>query len=194
MKILFFFLVFAFGINSSIFAQSDTTKMFNLELLFYDNMQVGMAAPDFSCVNLKGDSLVLSKLRDTLVVLNFFFKDCPPCVSEIPMLNKIYDKYSKQPVKFIAISPHDSKEVLIKFEKKYNFKFALVPSPLIKVGIKKTSTRIIAERYFIGIYPTTVVIDGKGIIAYVNTAISSEEDLLGIDYILKKLLSANYHK
>ena len=46
-------------------------------------------APDFSLRDQQGRELRLSELRGHPVVLNFWSRDCPPCVSELPNLERL---------------------------------------------------------------------------------------------------------
>jgi len=89
----------------------------------------------------------LESLKDKVIVLNFWFVKCKPCVAEIPDLNKIKEKYKDKDVVFFAIT-FDSKDILSEFTKKKSFDFTLIPS-----GFKTLQQFKIKE------YPTTIIID-----------------------------------
>jgi thiol-disulfide isomerase/thioredoxin len=48
----------------------------------------GMTAPDFTMLDLDGEPVTLSELRGTPVLLNFWASWCPPCVAELPLLDR----------------------------------------------------------------------------------------------------------
>jgi cytochrome c biogenesis protein CcmG, thiol:disulfide interchange protein DsbE len=50
--------------------------------------QVGRPAPDFTVTD-SGRSIQLSSYRGKVVLLNFWASWCPPCIEEIPYLNRL---------------------------------------------------------------------------------------------------------
>ncbi len=68
-------------------------------------------ATDFEATTIDGEKIQLSKLKGKIVVLNFWFKNCKPCLMEIPELHKLTEKYAKQDVICIALST-DNEEVV----------------------------------------------------------------------------------
>lgn len=49
----------------------------------------GMTGPDFTMMSLDGEPVRLSELRDRPVLLNFWASWCPPCVEELPLLDRV---------------------------------------------------------------------------------------------------------
>lgn len=62
-------------------------------LLFHPSPPPLGPAPDFSLVDLDGKAVQLSAIDDGLVILNFWFTSCPPCVREIPELSKFHAEH-----------------------------------------------------------------------------------------------------
>jgi len=50
-------------------------------------------ALEFSVKDMDGKSFELSELKGKVVVINFWFVNCKPCVDEMPGLNKIVEKF-----------------------------------------------------------------------------------------------------
>jgi thiol-disulfide isomerase/thioredoxin len=48
----------------------------------------GMTGPDFTMLDLDGRPVRLRELRGTPVLLNFWASWCPPCVAELPLLDR----------------------------------------------------------------------------------------------------------
>ena len=70
-----------FGAFASVaFAQPDDLPPFGVA--------EGMTAPDFTMLDLDGEPVTLSELRGTPVLLNFWASWCPPCVAELPLLDR----------------------------------------------------------------------------------------------------------
>jgi peroxiredoxin len=115
----------------------------------------GTVMDPFSTHDINGNKIKLKDLRGRVVVLNFWFIGCPACMQEIPELNKLVDNYKDNPnVVFLAVAldgRHDLKQFLQQTEFKYD---------IIDDG------RYIAGAYKIGLYPTSVILDKEGKVAF----------------------------
>ncbi len=121
-----------------------------LELQFLQNLK-GCEAIDFTASTIKGKELTLSELRGKVVVLNFWFTTCLPCLKEIPELNKLVDQTDGDEVIFIGMA-RDDKEKLEAFFKKFGiFKYQIVPE-----------SYNIANDYKVVGWPQSMVIDREG--------------------------------
>lgn len=84
-------------------------------------------APDFDAVDINGKHYKLADLKDKTVVLNFWFKECVPCINEMPALNELV-KTNKNVV-FIAFTPNKKSDVQAFLEKK-PFHYNIIPNAL----------------------------------------------------------------
>ncbi len=112
------------------------------------NFTPGQKAADFIAYDIDGKKIDLKSLKGKVVVLNFWFTSCPPCVAEMPELNKLVDKYKD--VTFIGIT-FDKKEKVKKFLKSHDFKYQLVSD----------NEGVINDYKVIG-FPTHFLIDKDG--------------------------------
>jgi thiol-disulfide isomerase/thioredoxin len=106
----------------------------------------------FTAIDIEGYKIDPKSLAGKVVVLNFWFINCPPCRQEIPELNKIAATYASNPdIVFIAIAT-DEKDKLKEFLKENPFAYHIV-----------SDGRELATKYGIKGYPTNVIIgkDGK---------------------------------
>jgi uncharacterized protein (TIGR03435 family) len=74
--------------------------------------------PQFSA-GIQGPQLseiTLEKLRGKLVILEFWATWCGPCLAAFPHINQLAEKYSGQPVQFIAVSTDDGADARTKVE------------------------------------------------------------------------------
>ncbi len=76
-----------------------------------------LQAPLFKVVDLNGDSIILNRYLGKVVILNFWYTHCPPCIAEIPGLNYLVNKYKAKDVIFIAITQDSKQQVQIFFKK-----------------------------------------------------------------------------
>ena len=115
---------------------------------------VGKAAPDFELQNLDGQSISLSDLKGKPVLVNFWATRCPPCVSEMPYIQEIYDEWSGKGLILLAINIGESSSKVEQFLQDHNLSLPV----LLDTG------KVVARRYNIRGIPTTFFIDKDGII------------------------------
>ena len=100
--------------------------------------------------------------KNKVTVINFWATWCPPCVEEIPSLNRLTNKMQGLPFELISINYAEDKEVILDFMKKINVEF---PVLLDQDGE-------FAKKWNVISYPSTFIINKRGEIAYgVNSAI-----------------------
>src|SRR5258708_8850388 len=89
---------------------------------------IGKPAAVFTAKTLDGKSVSLTDLKGKIVVLNFWFIACAPCVAEMPDLNNLVEKYrSRDDIVFLAPASDDAKH-LSDFFQKHSFKYQIIPS------------------------------------------------------------------
>ncbi|MVN92270.1 TlpA family protein disulfide reductase [Mucilaginibacter aquatilis] len=114
-------------------------------------------------------------LAGKVVVLNFWFINCPPCRTEIPELNELVEKYKgNKEVVFIAIAL-DEKYELNSFFKLMPFNYNIVERG-----------RFTASKYGIHLYPTNVVVNKAGKVVFHSSGYGSPT----IAYIDKEIEEA----
>lgn len=113
-------------------------------------------APDFTLYDVSGKSYNLKAFRGKVVVLNFWFTTCPPCIAEMPNLNKIKAEYQNSAVVFLGLSFNKPEEIK-EFLSRHAFNFTQL-----------AETKPIDKRYHITGYPTTLVIDKTGTVRFIK--------------------------
>ena len=148
---------------------STNSKVISLGLV-----RLNPSLPDFSEAisftgkTLEGENISMEKLKGKVVVINFWFIACAPCVKEMPDLNQLHEKYRENPnVVFLAPTFENAANVK-DFLKTRDFKYTIVPDA--KNWIKD---------YKISVYPTHLVVDREGTIVFsqVNTGKKAAESL-----------------
>ncbi len=64
----------------------------------------GEPAPDFELTDLEGTPHALADFRGEVVVLNFWATWCPPCVEEMPSLQRLEDTLGERGLRVVAVS------------------------------------------------------------------------------------------
>ena len=67
-------------------------------------VSVDSPAPEFSLPLLDGGKTRLSDHRGRVVLLNIWATWCPPCLSEMPSMEKLYQKFKDQDFQILAVS------------------------------------------------------------------------------------------
>jgi peroxiredoxin len=112
------------------------------------------SAPEFSLHKLDDTPLSLSSLKGKTVLLNFWATWCGPCLAEMPSLNQLYQQFKQKDFLVIAVSIDENKSAILHFLKKASFDFIIVHDKALTA----------AEAYKVFAYPTSFLIDRKGIL------------------------------
>jgi peroxiredoxin len=120
---------------------------------------LGTQAFDFELVDLKGEKFKLSALKGKVVMLNFWFVECKPCVMEMPDLNALVDEFKGKGVVFLAIALNDKKQ-LKKFLKTTAFKYNVV-----------SNGQAVSDAFGVKGFPTNAIIDQNGVIQFISTGV-----------------------
>lgn len=100
--------------------------------------------------------------KPTLV--NFWFTNCPPCIDEMPVLNRIAKSYAEE-YNFVAIT-YETKEKVDAFLKKVDFNFE-----------HYTDAQAFIDQIGIQAYPVNLILDAEGNLKQVLGGIAYEGEL-----------------
>lgn len=144
--------------------------------------KLGVKAPNFKGSYFPNSSseFELNNFKDKIIVLDFWYKNCQPCINSIPQINNIYKKYSEKGVQLFGLNEYDnnskSKQKLLPFIKQYNMEY-----PIVFVDSSVT------KEYKVHVYPTLYIIDKNGEIVFSKTG-HSEQTEKEIDSVLSMLM------
>lgn len=110
-------------------------------------------APDFELENLNSERIRLSQLRGKPVILNFWATWCAPCVIEMPIIQRSYEKYPGQ-FYVLAINAGEPQLKVERFVEDIGLTFDVLLDP----------GGAIQDLYRIRGYPTSYFVDAEGII------------------------------
>ena len=126
----------------------------------------GKPAPDFSLKDLNGETHSLSDYKGKFIALDFWASWCNPCKMELPILQKLAQKYASQDLALLTINNEDEKKVR-NFLKTLN----------LDIPVLMDSTSETGRKYRVTMIPQLVLIDKNGVIRKLLTGLRSEEDL-----------------
>ncbi|GAA4778193.1 redoxin domain-containing protein [Olivibacter ginsenosidimutans] len=110
------------------------------------------------------------EMESKIVVLNFWFMTCGPCLREMSDLKSLQERYGKNNhIIFIAISSMDDSEQLEMFRKYKDFGYELIP---------KNSNWI--NYYKIKLYPTNMILD-KGQVVFKQEGYNEKKKLVDLE-------------
>jgi len=110
----------------------------------------------------KGKTIIKNNFKGQVTIINFWATWCPPCVEEIPSLNRLKHKMAGLPFELISINYAEDKKTILEFMDMVKVEF---PVLLDQDGD-------FAKKWNVITYPSTFVIDKNGKIQYgVNAAI-----------------------
>lgn len=115
-------------------------------------LQVSTQAPSWSLYSLSGDSVRLDDLKGKLVLIDFFYKSCYPCMQALPVLESLHERYIEKGLSVIGIDPFDKDaEDLRKFLSKRGITYTIL-----------LSDKAFPKKYKVSSYPTMYLLDENG--------------------------------
>ena len=148
-------------------------------------------ANDMILQNIRGGAVSLAALRGKVVILNFWKIDCPPCLSEKPMLDRISRKYGHRGLEIIAVNLFDDLKRVRTFAQKSRFSFTICGNHEGRFSTRKQplpggtpTTFVVNDRseaiYEVPAVPTTYLIDRTGnVVGNSVGMVNWEEEPLG---------------
>ena len=67
-------------------------------------------APNWELLSLIDEKISLNSLQGQVVLIDFFYKSCFPCMQALPALQALSVKYNGKGLRVIGIDPYDKKE------------------------------------------------------------------------------------
>lgn len=122
-------------------------------------IDIGQVAPNFELQTLDGETVKLSDYKGQMVMLNFWASWCPPCRVEMPHMDTYYKEFKEEHnIEILAVNmttlERGSREKVPEFVEKHELTFPILMDE--KGEVK--------ELYDVMVYPTTYIVNAKGII------------------------------
>ena len=116
-------------------------------------------APELKAQDLAGATKTLADYRGKVVLLNFWASWCPPCLREMPSMERLRVKMAGRPLAVVALDSAETREEVDVFLAKMKVGFPILLDP------DGSNTK----RWKVFALPTTFLLDASGRIRYVLT-------------------------
>jgi len=113
--------------------------------------------PALDLSDLGGRRHTLGNYRGQVVLVNFWASWCPPCLAEMPSMQRLATALQDRPFRLLAVNVRESSSKVWKFKKLLNVTFTTLLD----------SQGEAAEAWNVQIYPTSYLIDADGRMRYV---------------------------
>ncbi|TAG87277.1 MAG: TlpA family protein disulfide reductase [Bacteroidetes bacterium] len=133
--------------------------------------------PSFSFTSIGNKLYDNKKISNKVVVFNFWYPACSPCIQELPALDSLRMNYKKNKnVIFLAVSVQGSKNFVTVFSKRKQMKYDVI-----------VSDYELANKIGVDSYPTNIVINKQGFITFIESGYKENIREILIEEIEKNL-------
>lgn len=116
----------------------------------------GFIAPNFSLQTSSGGTYSLSDYRGQVVLINFWASWCPPCRTEMPAMQRVFEAYKDQDFVIFAVNAthQDSPGKAVEFSEVNGLTFPILFD----------YDGMVTSQYLVRSFPTSFFIDRDGIV------------------------------
>ena len=115
-------------------------------------------APNFTLKSNTGKNIKLSELRGQVVLLNFWASWCGPCRQEMPLLEKLHQRYSALGFTVLGVN----------VEEEPSKAKTLLKDIRVSFPILFDTQNTVSKQYKVSAMPSTVMIDRDGNMRYLH--------------------------
>jgi peroxiredoxin len=143
-----------------------------------DLLAKNTVAPNWELLSLTDEKINLNGLKGQLVLIDFFYKSCYPCVLSLPGLQALHEKYKARGLRIIGVDIYDKKEDdMASFLAKHYVTYTVL-----------FGGENVATDYNVSACPTMYLIDKNGKVIFSRVGYSKDMEK-AIEKIIKKSLS-----
>ncbi len=118
----------------------------------------GQTAPGFALKSSTGENMRLSEYRGDVVMINFWATWCGPCRQEMPLLDELYQRYSRVGFNLLGVNIDDDSRRAMQMIEELGVDFPVLFD----------ATKRVSEMYDVDAMPVTVIVDREGTVRYVH--------------------------
>ena len=118
-------------------------------------------AHDFSLTDAAGNPVNLADLKGKVVLLDFWYSSCAPCIKASHYLEDFTSKYTDSNLVILGMNPINGANKILQHNKKWKVSYAGV-----------VCSEEVKNKYDVSSYPSFILIDKQGMIVYRNSGFS----------------------
>jgi cytochrome c biogenesis protein CcmG, thiol:disulfide interchange protein DsbE len=141
-------------------------------------LEVGARQPEIGLRDRSGNDIDLASLKGKVVLIDFWASWCAPCKQEMPVLERLYQKYKKDGLVIVAVSVDKEDSNVSDFLKQVRVTFPIVHDRDHKV----------ADRFKPPRMPSSYIVDRKGVVRHVHGGFRPD-DAAALEAEIKALLT-----
>ena len=127
----------------------------------------------FEMVYADGKAINMEDLKGKVVFMNFWATWCPPCIAEMPSIQKLYDKVKDdKDIVILTVEVEGKSDKVAKFMERKKLSLPVV-----------YPNSSIPTEFFNGSLPTTVILDKKGNIAHTTMGMADYSGQDIVDFL-----------
>ncbi len=140
-------------------------------------VELNQLAPDFTLKSMSGENLRLEEFRGKVVLINFWASWCGPCRQEMPILDRIHQRYKPTGFSVLGINVESDPRKARKIAERVGVAFPLVLD----------QSQTVSKAFDVQAMPYTVLLDRDGMVRYIHAGYKPGDENIYIDR-LKALL------
>jgi peroxiredoxin len=118
-------------------------------------------AISYQATTATGATVSSADFAGKVVVLNFWYAQCGPCIAEAPRLEALWEQYQSSGVQFLGVNLRDEGPQALQFEKTYGIQYPTT----IETGHNSPMRAAFAGKVSPTTTPTTLLVDKEGRVA-----------------------------
>jgi len=167
-------------VNANLYTYGYQELAFDLQL--WSNglgYQEGKLAPAFDLESDIGDTVALGGYRGRVILVSFWFRDCPPCMQEMPYIQQVYSELGGQGFRVLAINPmfNDNLQDLIEVRANLGLTFEMI---MDQPGFITTLA------YGANQFPTNCLVDQRGVVDWYTGSLDYAELRARVEQLLNQ--------
>lgn len=166
--------------NIKYMSRSALKKQWEKQEIEQSTFAYGKTAETFIIQNYDGETINTRQIHDKVLLIAFYYNNCPPCMDMLDDLERLYRNYKDKGLEIIAINPIDKQQSNFELRR-----FAELKK--LSFNLCSAKRRTIEESYLVYSYPTIFIIDKRGKICFshqgYNALFTSE-----VEKVLKRKL------
>lgn len=111
--------------------------------------------PDMKLKDYSGKIVSLNQLMGKVTILNVWSIGCGPCREEMPVFQRLWEKYKEKGLSIIVIDAYSTTKDTSKYLKENNFTFHALENRIVN------GKDLVTEQLHVHVYPTTYILDSN---------------------------------